>query len=159
LITKYYENIMIEEKLNELGFQIPEAPKPLASYIPVTRTGNLVFTAGQIPLKDGILNHEGKVGREVSLENAVKAAELCTINCLSVIKSEIGSLDNIRKIIKVTVFVNSADGFTDQPKVANGASDLLVKIFGDYGKHVRSAVGTNELPINSSVEIEMIVEV
>ncbi len=150
---------MFEKKLNEIGFQIPEVPKPLASYIPVTKSGNLVFTAGQIPMSNGELKFKGKVGSEQSLENGVKAAELCTINCLSVIKSEIESLDNIKRIVKVTVFVNSADGFSDQPKVANGASDLLVNVFGEKGKHVRSAVGVNELPIDSSVEIEMIVEV
>ncbi len=150
---------MIEQKLNDLGIEIHEAPKPLASYIPATKVGNLVFTAGQIPLKDGALVYEGKVGSDITVEEGVKAAALCTINCLSVIKSEIGSLDNIKKIVKVTVFVNSAEGFTDQPKVANGASDLLVSVFGDSGKHVRSAVGVSELPIDSSVEIEMIVEV
>ena len=150
---------MIEEKLNEMGFALPEAPKPLASYIPVTRSGNLVFTAGQIPMANGELIFKGKVGRDISLEDGVKAAELCTVNCLSVIKSEVINLDSIKRIVKVTVFVNSADGFTYQPKVANGASDLLVKVFGDNGKHVRSAVGVNELPIDSSVEIEMIVEV
>lgn len=150
---------MIEKKLSELGFTVPEALKPLASYIPVTKTGNLVFTAGQIPLKDGSLAYSGKVGKDIGLEDGIKAAEICTINCLSVIKSEIGNLDNIKKVVKVTVFVNSAEGFTDQPKVANGASDLLVSVFGDKGKHVRSAVGVNELPINCAVEIEMIVEV
>ena len=150
---------MIEKNLEELGIQIPEAPKPLASYIPVTKTGNLVFTAGQIPMKDGELLFKGKLDGDLGIENGVKAAELCTINCLSVIKSEIGNLDLIKRIVKVTVFVNSADGFTDQPKVANGASDLLVKVFGENGKHVRSAVGVNELPIDASVEIEMIVEV
>lgn len=150
---------MIEEKLTELGFTVPEAPKPLASYISVTKVGNLIFTAGQIPLKDGSLAYAGKVGKDIGLEDGVKAAEICTINCLSVIKSEIGNLDSIKKIVKVTVFVNSADGFTDQPKVANGASDLLVNVFGEKGKHVRSAVGVNELPINCAVEIEMIVEV
>lgn len=150
---------MIEEKLNELGYEIPEAPKPLASYIPVTKVGNLVFTAGQIPMKSGELVYKGKIGKEISLENGIKAAEICTINCLSVIKSQIDNLDNIKKIVKVTVFVNSADGFTDQPKVANGASDLLVRVFGEKGKHVRSAVGVNELPIDSAVEVEMIVEV
>ncbi len=150
---------MIEQILNSKGIKIPEAPKPLASYIPVTKVGNLVFTAGQIPLKDGALAYEGKVGTDITVEEGMKAALICTINCLSVIKSEIGSLDNIKKIVKVTVFVNSADGFTDQPKVANGASDLLVEVFGDAGKHVRSAVGVNELPIGASVEIEMIVEV
>lgn len=150
---------MIEEKLNELGITIPEAPKPLASYIPVTRSGNLIFTAGQIPMSNGELKFKGKVGREQSLEDGIRAAELCTVNCLSVINSEIENLDKIKKIVKVTVFVNSADGFSDQPKVANGASDLLVKVFGEKGKHVRSAVGVNELPIDSAVEIEMIVEV
>jgi enamine deaminase RidA (YjgF/YER057c/UK114 family) len=153
------EDKMIEEKLNELGIEIPEAPKPLASYIPVTKVGNLVFTAGQIPMKNGELIYKGKVGKDITLESGVKAAELCTINCLSVIKSLIGNLDSIKRIVKVTVFVNSADGFSDQPKVANGASDLLVNVFGDNGKHVRSAVGVNELPIDCAVEIEMIVEV
>lgn len=150
---------MIEEKLKELGFELPEAPKPLASYIPVKKIGNLVFTAGQIPLKNGVLVYKGKIGKEIGLDNGINAAELCTINCLSVIKSAVGDLDNIKQIVKVTVFVNSSDGFTDQPKVANGASDLLVKLFSDKGKHVRSAVGVNELPIDASVEIEMIVEI
>lgn len=159
---------MIEEKLNELGFQIPEAPKPLASYIPVTKVDNLVFTAGQIPIKNGELIYKGKIGNYITngvsekdsgIEKGIKAAELCTINCLSVIKSLIGDLDKISRIVKVTVFVNSSDGFTGQPVVANGASDLLVNVFGEKGKHVRSAVGVNELPLDSSVEIEMIVEV
>ncbi|MDX1701585.1 MAG: RidA family protein [Melioribacteraceae bacterium] len=159
---------MIEEKLNEIGFKIPEAPIPLASYIPAVQVGNLVFTAGQIPMKNGELIHKGKIGIPLtegssdeisSVETGIKAAELCTINCLSVIKSVIGDLDMIKRIIKVTVFVNSADSFTEQPKVANGASDLLVKVFGENGKHVRSAVGVNELPIDSAVEVEMIVEV
>ena len=150
---------MIEEKLKEKGLEIPEAPKPLAAYIPATKVGNLVFTAGQIPMKDGKLVYEGKVGKDISVETAQKAAELCLLNGLSVIKSIIGNLDNITKIVKATVFVNSADGFTDQAKVANGASELLVEIFGEKGKHVRSAVGVNELPINSAVEIELIVEV
>jgi enamine deaminase RidA (YjgF/YER057c/UK114 family) len=150
---------MIEEKFKEMGIEIPEAPKPLASYIPVIKTGNLIFTAGQIPMANGELKYKGKVGREISLEDGIKAAELCVINCLSVIKSELINLDKIKRIIKVTVFVSSADGFTDQPKVANGASDLLVKVFGENGKHVRSAVGVNELPIGSAVEIEMVVEV
>ena len=150
---------MIEEKLKEKGLQIPEAPKPLAAYIPVTRVGNLVFTAGQIPMKEGKLAYKGKVGKDIAVEDAQKAAEICLLNGLSVIKSIIGSLDNISKIVKATVFVNSADGFTDQAKVANGASELLVELFGEKGKHVRSAVGVNELPIDSAVEIELIVEV
>lgn len=150
---------MIEEKLKELGLAIPEAPKPLAAYIPATRSGSLVFTAGQLPMADGKLLFEGKLGKEVSLDEGVKSAEICAINCLSVIKSEIGDLNRIARIVKVTVFVNSSEGFTQQPQVANGASELLVKIFGDAGKHVRSAVGVNELPINAPVEIEMIAEI
>ncbi len=151
--------MLVEEKIKELGYELKEAPKPLASYIPATRTGNLVFTAGQIPMMDGKLVYEGKVGSNLTLDEGKKAAEICAVNCLNVIKSEIGNLDNIEKIIKVTVFVNSAEGFTDQPKVANGASDFLVNAFGETGKHVRSAVGTNELPVNVPVEVEMIVSV
>ena len=150
---------MIEEKIAELGYEVPEAPKPLAAYIPATKVDNLVFTAGQLPMVDGKLIAEGKLGAEVSNELGTKAAEICTLNCLSVIKSEIGSLDNIEQIVKVTVFVNSADGYTAQPQVANGASEFLVNVFGNVGKHVRSAVGVNELPINAPVEIEMIVKV
>jgi enamine deaminase RidA (YjgF/YER057c/UK114 family) len=148
-----------EEKLNSLGFQLPEAPVPLASYVPAVKTGSYVFTAGQVPVQNGKLIYSGKVGKEVSVEDGQKAAQICTLNCLSVIKSVIGNLDNIKRIVKVVVFVNSSEGFTDQPKVANGASDLLVEIFGEAGKHARSAVGVNELPINAAVEIEMIVEV
>ncbi len=149
----------VEEKIKELGYKLKEPPKPLASYIPTIKSGNLVFTAGQIPMSDGKLMYSGKLGKDLSLDEGIKAAELCAVNCLNVIKSEIGSLDNIEKIVKVTVFVNSADGFTDQPKVANGASDFLVNVFGEKGKHVRSAVGVNELPIDSAVEVEMIAEI
>lgn len=151
--------MMVEAKLKELGYEIPEAPQPLAAYIPVISVGHLVMTAGQLPMKKGELVYEGKVGLDLSEEEAMEAAKLCAINCLSVIKSEIGSLDNIERIVKVTVFVNSADGFTSQPKVANGASQFFVDVFGNAGKHVRSAVGVNELPINAPVEIEIIAKV
>lgn len=147
---------MIEEKLKELGLTLPEAPKPLAAYIPALQVGNLVFTAGQLPLQNGNLLFTGKVGKDISQEDAVKAAELCGLNCLSVINNLIGNLDNIERIVKLTVFVNSAEGFTAQPQVANGASELMGKLFGENGQHVRSAVGVNELPRNASVEIEMI---
>ncbi len=150
---------MFEAKIKELGIDIPEAPKPLAAYVPANRVDNLIFTAGQLPLVSGKLFTEGKVGIEVSEEEAKKAAEICCINCLSAVKNLIGSLDNIEKIVKLTVFVASAEGFTNQPAVANGASELMVKIFGESGKHARSAVGVSELPINSPVEIEMIVKV
>jgi enamine deaminase RidA (YjgF/YER057c/UK114 family) len=149
----------VEEKLFQLGFNLPDAPTPLAAYVPSLKSGNLIFTAGQVPISDGKLLYKGKLGSEVSIEDGMKAAEVCALNCLSVIKKEAGSLDSIKRIVKVTVFVNSSDGFTDQPKVANGASELLVKLFEENGKHVRSAVGVNELPIDAAVEIEMIAEV
>jgi enamine deaminase RidA (YjgF/YER057c/UK114 family) len=148
---------MNEEKLNKLGFTLPPAPKPLAAYIPAKIVGNLVFTSGQVPIADGDIIYTGKVGKDLTVDDARKAAELCLINCLSAVKSIVGNLDNIKQVVKLTVFVNSADGFTAQPKIANGASELLEKIFGENGKHVRSAVGVNELPLNSAVEIEMIV--
>ncbi|MBK7381564.1 MAG: RidA family protein [Ignavibacteriales bacterium] len=147
---------MIEDKLIELGLQLPIAPIPLASYVPAVVVDNLIFTSGQIPVLEGELKFKGKIGKDLTEEEGRSAAELCVLNCLSVIKNSAGSLDKIEKIIKVTVFINSADNFTGQPKVANGASDLLVKLFGEKGKHARSAVGVNELPINAAAEIEMI---
>jgi len=146
---------MYEEKLKELGIELPETAKPLASYIPVIVDGKTVMTSGQIPVKNGKLVYEGKVGKEVTLEEGIEAAEVCAINCLSAIKSVAGSLDNIERIVKLTVFVNSPEGSGDQPKVANGASDLVVKLFGENGKHIRAAVGVAALPINAPVEIEM----
>jgi enamine deaminase RidA (YjgF/YER057c/UK114 family) len=150
---------MIEEKLKQMNITIPVAPKPLASYIPATKIGNLVFTSGQVPIQSGNLVYKGKVGAELSLETGKEAAKLCAVNCLSAVKSVIGNLNYIKRIVKVTAFINSADGFTDQPKVANGASDFLVELFGENGQHVRSAVGVNELPIDAAVEVEMIVEI
>lgn len=149
---------MIEEKIKQLGFALPTAPKPLASYVPAVQTGDLIFTAGQLPIKDGILAFKGKLGKDLNEDEGKKAAQLCALNCLAVIKNEIGFLDKIDKIIKLTVFVNGAEGFIGQPQVANGASDLVKEIFGDNGKHVRSAVGAAELPLNAPVEIEMIVK-
>jgi len=150
---------MIEEKINQLGFTLPAAPKPLASYIPAVKAGNLVFTAGQLPIKDGSLAFKGKLGKELNEDDGKKAAQLCALNCLSVIRNEIESLDKIDRVIKLTVFVNSADGFINHPQVANGASDLIKEIFGENGKHVRSAVGVAELPLNAPVEIDMIVKI
>ena len=150
---------MIEEKISRLGFTLPTAPKPLASYIPAVRAGDLVFTAGQLPMKDGSLAYKGKLGRDLNENEGKKAAQLCALNCLSVIKNEIESLDKIDRFIKLTVFVSSSEGFFNHPQVANGASDLIKEIFGENGKHVRSAVGVAELPLNAPVEIEMIVKV
>ena len=150
---------MIEDKIKELGYVLPEAPKPLAAYIPALKTGNYVYTSGQVPIQKGELKFAGKIGKDLTLEEGQKAAELCVLNALSAIKGIVGDLKKIERIIKVTVFVNSTNGFTDQPKVANGASEFLGKIFGEKGKHVRSAVGVSELPVNSAVELEMVVEV
>jgi len=152
---------MIEKKIKELlGYELSSTPpKPLATYIPAQRSGNLIFTSGQLPFVNGKLFAEGKVGSEVTEEKGIECAKLSAINCLSAVKSLIGSLDKVEQIVKLTVFVNSAAGFTSQPKIANGASDFLGEVFGEAGKHARSAVGVNELPMNSPVEIEMIVRV
>ena len=150
---------MIEEKIKELGYTLPESAKPLAAYIPAIKTGELVFTSGQVPVVGGELKYAGKIGADLSVEDGQKAAVVCALNGLSAIKGVVGDLNKIEQIIKLTVFVNSANGFTDQPKVANGASEFLGNVFGDAGIHTRSAVGVSELPINSAVEIEMIIKV
>lgn len=150
---------MIEDKIKELGFILPEPPKPLAAYVPAVIAGDFVFTAGQIPVSGGELKYTGKLGKDVSEEEGRKAAEICALNCLSAVKGVIGELDRIEKVIKLAVFVNSAEGFTNQPAVANGASEMMEKIFGQAGSHARSAVGVNELPKNVCVEIELIVKI
>jgi enamine deaminase RidA (YjgF/YER057c/UK114 family) len=150
---------MFENRLKELGIEIPEAPKPLAAYVPAVRSGNLIYTSGQLPLINGELKYTGAVGKDISEEDAKKAAEICALNCLGAIKSILTTLDKIEQIIKLTVFVNSAEGFQNQPVVANGASEIIGKIFSDNGLHARSAVGVNNLPKNASVEVEMIVRV
>lgn len=150
---------MFEEKIKQLGITIPEPVKPLAAYLPAMQVGNLVMTSGQVPISAGVVKYQGKVGKDLSEEEGKEAAKLCAINCLSAVKSVIGDLDLIKRVLKLTVFIASAEGFTAQPKVANGASELIGEIFGEAGKHVRSAVGVSELPLNSAVEIEMIVEI
>lgn len=151
---------MIEEKIKEIiGYELPQTAKPLAAYIPAQKVENLVFTSGQLPLKDGKLFATGKVGSEVDEESAYESAKICALNCLSAIKGVINDLNKIEQIIKLVVFVNSENGFTGQPKVANGASEFLVNLFGEKGKHARSAVGVSELPLNAPVEIEMIVKI
>ncbi len=148
----------ITEKLKSLGIEIKDAPKPLAAYVPAVKQGKLVFTAGQLPFKDGVLVHKGKVGDNISQEDAVKAAEICLINCLSAIKSVTGNLDDIKRFIKVNVYVNASPEFTNHPQVANGASELLVSIFGEAGKHARAAIGVSSLPLGAPVEIDLIAE-
>jgi len=150
---------MIEEKIKELGFDLPEVAKPLAAYIPAKQVGNLVMTSGQVPLVKGSINYAGKVGSDLSEEDGQKAAQICALNCLAAVKGVISNLDKIVEVVKLTVFVASSEDFTAQPKVANGASELIGKIFGEKGKHVRSAVGVTALPLNASVEIEMIIRV
>jgi enamine deaminase RidA (YjgF/YER057c/UK114 family) len=148
----------IEQELEKLGFVLG-TPKPLAAYIPAVKVGNLVFTSGQGPNVDGKALYTGKVGREVTEEQGYKAAQICIVNCLSCVKSVIGDLDKIERVVKILGFVASAEGFSRQPWVMNGASELLVKVLGDKGQHARSAIGTNELPLGIPVEIEMIVQV
>lgn len=149
---------MVEEKLRQLGIELPETPTPLAAYVPAVKAGDFAYTSGQIPLVKGELKFKGKVGAELTEEEGYQAARICAINCLSALKGAIGDLDKIERIVKVVGFVNSAPGFKMQPKVINGASELLGEVFGDAGKHARSAVGVNELPIDSAVEVEVIVK-
>ena len=148
-----------EDKLNALGITWPPPPSPAGSYLPVVISQNLAFIAGQIPTEAGQVKFKGKLGKDVTLEDGQQAARLCTINALAQLKSKLGDLDMVKRVVKVTGFVNCDPSFTDQPKVINGASDLLVQIFGEKGKHARAAVGVSSLPLDSAVEIEFIIEV
>ncbi len=148
----------VKEKLAALGLTLPTTAAPVAAYVPAVKTGNLVFTAGQLPVVDGKLVQEGKVGSDVTPEDAKKMAEICALNALAAI-SLVADIDKIEKIVRVGGFVNGAPGFVAIPAVINGASELLIKIFGDVnGKHARTAVGVAELPLNAPVEVEMVVQ-
>ena len=149
----------VESRINELKITLPEAPKPVAAYIPAKQSGKLVFTAGQLPMVNGELISKGLLGQDVEIEEANKAARICTLNALAAIKGVIGDLDRIKQIVRVVGYVASVHTFTQQPAVVNGASELLLEIFGEAGKHARSAVGMAALPLNASVEIELTVEV
>jgi enamine deaminase RidA (YjgF/YER057c/UK114 family) len=149
----------IEDKLRQMGLELPDPPKPVASYVPCVRTGNLLFVSGQVPRERGVLKYSGRLGGERSLDDGYQAARLCALNALSAVKQAVGNLDRVRRIVKLTGYVASATGFTDQPKVVDGASVLLVELFGERGQHARAAVGVNELPLGSAVELEMIVEI
>lgn len=148
---------MIEEKLQTLGITLPEPPTPAGSYIPAVKTGNLLFISGQIPFEGGKVAFTGKVSDE-NLETAQKSAKLCAINILAQIKRELGSLDKVSRIVRLSGFVNSVPEFSNQPKVINGASDLIYEVFGEPGKHSRIAVGVASLPLNSMTEVDAIVE-
>jgi len=148
-----------EQRLAELGLEVPPVVKPVAAYVPALRTGSFVFTSGQVPMVDGALPKTGKVGAEVSADEAKAFAERCALNALAAIKAEVGELSRVRRVVKLVGFVASAPDFTGQPGVVNGASELLGKVFGEAGAHARSAVGVAVLPLDAPVEIELIVEV
>ena len=146
------------KRLAEMNLTLPTVAAPIGSYVPAIRTGRYALTSGQIPFRDGKVVHAGKVPADLSIEDAADGAAIAALNGLAAIAQIAGGLDAIVRVVRVCVFVNSSPGFTDQPKVANGASDLLVKIFGDAGRHARSAVGVSELPRNAAVEVELMVE-
>lgn len=150
---------MIDKKLEELGITLPQVPKPLAAYIPGVQSGNMIFTSGQLPMENGAVKYTGKVGGAVELPVAQAAAELAALNTIGVAASIAGSVNNIKRILKLTVFVNCVPEFTQHPEVANGASELMLKIFGEAGKHARAAVGVGSLPRDASVEVELIAEI
>ena len=148
-----------EERLAELGLAVPEVAKPVAAYVPAIRTGNYIYTSGQLPMSDGQLMTTGKVGGEVAAEDATACAQQCALNAMAAVKSVVGDLSRVVQVVKLVAFVSSTTDFTGQPGVANGASELVGKVFGDAGQHARSAVGVPVLPLDAPVEVEMIVEV
>lgn len=148
-----------EEKLAELGLSVPDVAKPVAAYVPAVRSGNHVFTSGQLPMRNGELMMSGKVGDAVSQEQAVECAQQCGLNAIAAVKAELGDLALVKRVVKVVCFVASTTDFTSQPAVANGVSELLGTVFGDAGAHARSAVGVPVLPLDAPVEVELVVEV
>ena len=150
----------IEARLLELGIELPDAPAPVASYVPFVITGPLVFITGQVTMWNGELKFIGRVGEDFTLEEGREAARICGLNLIAQIRAACGGdLDRVKRCVKLTVYVNSAGDFIDQPKVANGASDLMAEVFGDAGRHARAAVGSVALPLGATVEVEMVVEV
>jgi enamine deaminase RidA (YjgF/YER057c/UK114 family) len=149
----------VEAKLKALGLELPATPRPAANYVGAVQTGNLLFISGHVPTKDGKLTYLGKVGKDLSIDEGYEAARLVALNCLASAKSVIGDLDRITRVVKILGMVNCTEAFEEHPKVINGASDLLVQLFGDVGRHARSAVGMHSLPFGLAVEIEMILEV
>lgn len=149
----------IEERIAELGIDLPEAAAPAAMYIPVKQAGNMLFVSGQIPVVKGELKYTGKAGKDKTLEEAQEAAKVCAINIISAVKGYLGDLDKVKNIVKITCFVASETGFDKQHLVANGASQILFDVFGEAGRHTRSAVSVNQLPLNATVEVEAIIEI
>ena len=148
-----------EERLAEMGLAVPEVAKPVAAYVPAVRSGDHVFTSGQLPMKAGELMMTGKVGGDVSAEDAVACAQQCGLNAIAAVKAQVGDLAKVKRVVKVVCFVASTPDFTGQPQVANGVSELLGSVFGDAGVHARSAVGVPVLPLDAPVEVEIVVEV
>lgn len=149
---------MYEARLESMGLKLPPVPKPVTAYLPAVAAGKYIYTSGQLPIVEGKLANKGKIGGELTESQGYAAAKICALNCLSAIRYIAGSLDDIESIVKVTGFVNSAPGFVNQPGIINGASELLYEIFGEAGKHARSAVGVSELPLGAAVEVEMVVK-
>ncbi len=152
------KRIKPEQRIKELGITLPEASAPVANYVPTLRVGKLLFVSGALPRSGGEMLYKGKVGRELTVEQGYEAARLAALSCLAAIRQALGTLNKVRRIVRVTGYVASAEGFNDQPKVVNGASDVLVEIFGDAGRHTRVAIGVYELPLGAPVEVEMIVQ-
>jgi enamine deaminase RidA (YjgF/YER057c/UK114 family) len=148
-----------DERLAELGLSVPEVAKPVASYVPALRTGNYIFTSGQLPMRDGELIATGKVGDEITVDQGVACARQCALNGIAAVKSVIGDLAQVVRVVKVVAFVASTPDFTGQPGIANGASELIGQAFGEAGQHARSAVGVPVLPLDAPVEVELVVEV
>lgn len=148
-----------EERLEELGLTIPDVPKPLAAYVPAVRSGSYVYTSGQLPMREGQLMLTGKLGAEVSAEQGVECAQQCALNAIAAVRSMVGDLSKVVRVVKLVVFVASDPGFTGQPGIASGASELVGSVFGEAGQHARSAVGAAALPLDAPVEVEMVVEV
>jgi enamine deaminase RidA (YjgF/YER057c/UK114 family) len=151
--------VSAEDRLRELGIDLPPAPTPVASYVPVVVAGGLAFVAGQGAIVDGAVLHPGHLGADVTVQQGQECARRCALQALAALKEELGSLDRVQRIANLTVYVASAPGFTDQPQVANGASDVLIEVFGDAGRHARAAVGVSELPLGLSVEVAVVAEV
>jgi enamine deaminase RidA (YjgF/YER057c/UK114 family) len=148
----------VERELETLGLKLPDPPTPAANYVPAVRVGSLLFLSGHVPRLGNEIKFKGKVGRDLTLEQGYEAARLVMLNCLATIKNAVGDLDHVERIVKLLGFVNASDGFLETPKVLNGASDLLVQLYGEKGRHARSAIGTSTLPFDIAVEIEMIVQ-